>query len=68
MSKTKKSTHKRKRSYTISNTRQKRNKCENISNSNESDKIDKLNNSENNDENESSILKNIFDKFIALFQ
>ena len=56
MAKTKKSTNKRKRVYTISNIRQKKLKTEKEPN------LDK------SDENDSNILKNLFDKFILFFQ
>jgi hypothetical protein len=55
MAKTKKSTNKRKRVYTISNTRQKKHKPDKDSD------LDKT------DENETNMLKNLFDKFVSFF-
>ena len=67
MVKTKKSTNKRKRSHTISNT--KRLKQSNLKESNLKQSNDNIDcNSDKSDDNENSVLKNLFDKFITLFQ
>jgi len=72
MVKTKKSTNKRKRSHTISNTKrlkQSNLKESNLKESNLKQSNDNIDcNSDKSDDNENSVLKNLFDKFITLFQ